>query len=655
MRERENTEKRIKELRDLIVKYDYHYYVLSEPLIDDYEYDKLYRELLSLESSNPEFDSPDSPTKRVSEQTQNHFEKLGHKPKMYSLDNSYSDDELKAFHRRISESLTEKFSYTVEPKIDGTAISLIYNDSLLQSALTRGDGETGDDVTSNVRTIRSIPLKLNSLIEGELIVRGEIFFTKKRFEKLSETYSFSNARNAASGTLKLQNAKEVSKRQLSALIHTVVTPLAPTHTESLKKLSELGLPIVSVFAEAETVSRLIEEKNRFEKDRFSLLFETDGIVIKVNQLNLREKVGFTNKSPKWAFAFKFTPERAMTKLLSVDFQVGRTGVITPVANLNPVEISGTIVKRATLHNFEEINRLSVKIGDFVEIEKSGEIIPKILRFVPEKRVGSEVNIEIPSHCPSCKEKLVKYEDEIAVRCVNKNCPEQIELSLIHFASKKAMNIENMGPSLVRRLIENKIVSSISDIYKLTKSELTKIDRIKDKSALNILKAIEDSKNRTLAKVIYALGIRNVGEFASLKLAESFQDIDSLANSRYDQLIKIQGIGEESANAILLFFENKTNREEIEKLKNSGLRISHSKSSGSLTGLSFVLTGTLKNFSRNEAAEYITSKGGMVQNDVSSKTNYLVAGANPGSKVERAKSLGVKIIAEEDLTIMAEEK
>lgn len=655
MMEKEKAGNRINELRRLIKEYDYNYYVLDAPLIDDYQYDLLYRELKDLESEHPELDSDDSPTKRVSERNVRSFLKADHNPKMYSLENTYSDEELEAFHMRIAESIEGDFSYSVEPKIDGTAISVIYEDSKLKTALTRGDGEKGDDVTENIRTIRELPLALSKRIEGSLTVRGEVFFTKRRFEELNETYGFSNPRNAAAGTLKLLSPSEVSKRRLSILIHTVVTPIKETHTETLMELSEMGLPVVRAIAEARGIGELIKAKNDFDRERYSLPYETDGIVIKLNQLKLRERVGLTSKSPKWAFAFKFTPKRAVTKLESVSFQVGRTGVITPVANLSPVDLSGTTVKRATLHNFQEIERLSLKEGDYVEIEKSGEIIPKVLRVLTERRTGGEAGIVQPAKCPSCGEKLVKYEDEVAVRCINRNCPEQIELSLIHFASKRAMNIENMGPSVIERLIEKGFVRSISDIYSLTLNDLLSLDRIKGKSASRLLQSIAESRKRPLSKLIFGLGIRNVGEFAALNLSERFRTIHSLMSAQTEELTSVFGIGEETAKAIRIFFENRTNREEIERLLNAGVTMEHSGRGGSLSGKFFVVTGTLKRFSRDEATDYITSLGGTVQNDVSKKTQYLVAGENPGSKIDKAKKLSVKVISEDELILMAEDK
>jgi len=645
--------RRINELRKLISKYDSHYYVLNKPLIDDYEYDLLYKELVLLEKQNPEFDSSLSPTKRVSEKNITGFKKFKHIPKMYSLENTYSDDELSAFHKRIKDVLKNNFSYSVEPKIDGAALSVIYRDSVFYKALTRGDGESGDDVTDNIKTIRELPLSLNKIIKGELIIRGEVFFTKKRFEKLSETYSFSNPRNSAAGTLKLLSPKEVSKRMLSILFHTVVTPIATTHIETLLELKTLGLPVVNQIAAAKTLEELIEIKNMFEIKRFSLPYETDGIVVKVNQLPLREKVGFTSKSPRWAFAYKYAPKKAITRLQSISFQVGRTGVITPVANLTPVELSGTVVKRATLHNFEEIDRLEIKKLDFVEIEKSGEIIPKVVRVIKEKRSGKEISIERPFLCPSCKEKLVKYDDEVAIRCINKNCPEQIELSLIHFASKKAMNINNMGPSIISKFIEKKLVKSISDIYSLTKENLLSIDRIKEKSATNLLMAIERSKKNTLSKFIYGLGIRNIGEYASSILADKFRTLDLFILAGYDELIKVPSIGDESAKAILLFFSNEGNIREIRKLMNMGLVLEISENRDVLNGLSFVITGTLKNMSREEAKKFIIENGGTVQSDVSNNTNYLVVGENPGSKIIRANELSVKMINIDELKDMVQ--
>lgn len=645
----------IENLRKEIEKYDYHYYVLNEPLIDDYEYDKLYHKLLELEKKYPQFYSPISPTQRVSEGNIENFEKFEHKPKMLSLDNTYSDGEIFDFDKRIKNILEEGYSYIIEPKIDGVAVSIIYKDGLFFKGLTRGDGNIGDDVSENIKTIRELPLTLKKDFKGELIIRGEVFFTKERFFKIQEIYSFSNARNAASGTLKLLSPKEVSKRNLSIRIHTVVTEIEKTHIESLKKLQELGIPVVEKYFLAKDIKEVIEIKEKFKDERYSLPYETDGIVIKVNELSLREKIGYTSKSPRWAFAFKYEPERAITKLISVSFQVGRTGVVTPVANLEPVFISGSTVKRSTLHNFDEIERLDLMINDYVLIEKSGEIIPKVIRVIKEKRGKDCQNIEKPKECPSCGQPLVQYEDEVALRCINKNCPAQIELSLLHFCSKNGMNIENLGDMMVKKILEYQLVKTIPDIYRLNYEKLFKIPRIKEKSAKNILDSIEKSKKTTLKKFIYSLGIRNVGEYLSEKLSENFSTIDELIKSDYENIRKIEGVGDETANNIILFFKNQENLKMIKELIELGITFENKNKSDILKGKNFVVTGTLKNFKRDEIKNLILENSGNFSENLSSKTDYLIVGSEPGSKLEKAKKLNVKTIDEDEFLKMLEKR
>uniref|UniRef100_A0A7C3J605 DNA ligase n=1 Tax=candidate division WOR-3 bacterium TaxID=2052148 RepID=A0A7C3J605_UNCW3 len=641
----------IESLRKEIEKYDYHYYVLNQPLIDDYEYDKLYHKLLELEKKYPQFYSPSSPTQRVSERNIENFEKFEHKPKMFSLDNTYSDGEVLDFDRRIKTIIGDDFSYVVEPKIDGVAVSIIYKDGIFFKGLTRGDGNIGDDVSENIKTIRELPLTLEKKFDGELIIRGEVFFTKDRFSKIQDIYSFSNARNAAAGTLKLLSPKEVSKRGLSVRIHTVVTEIEKTHTDSLKYLKALKIPVVEKFYLAENIKEVLDIKERFKNERYSLPYETDGIVIKVNQLELREKIGYTSKSPRWAFAFKYEPERAVTKLLSVSFQVGRTGVVTPVANLEPVFISGSTVKRSTLHNFDEIERLDLMVNDYVLIEKSGEIIPKVIKVIKEKRSQDCQKIEKPKDCPSCGQKLVQYEGEVALRCINKNCPAQIELSLLHFCSKSGMNIENLGEMMVKKLLEYNLVKTIPDIYRLNYEKLFKIPRIKEKSAKNILDSIEKSKRTTLKRFIYSLGIKNVGEFLSEKLSENFGNIDDLINADFESIRKIEGVGDETAKNIILFFKNEENLHLIKELKELGISFEKRSKKDILEGKSFVVTGSLKNFTRDEIKETILENGGTFSENISKKTDYLIVGLEPGSKFEKAKKLGVKIIDEDEFLKM----
>ncbi|HAF07679.1 MAG: NAD-dependent DNA ligase LigA [bacterium] len=641
----------IESLRKEIERYDYHYYVLNQPLIDDYEYDKLYHKLLELEKKYPQFYSPTSPTQRVSERNIENFEKFEHKPKMFSLDNTYSDGDILDFDKRIKNIIGNDFSYVVEPKIDGVAVSIIYRDGIFFKGLTRGDGIFGDDVSENIKTIRELPLKLEKKFDGELIIRGEVFFTKERFTKIQEMYSFSNARNGAAGTLKLLSPKEVSKRGLSIRIHTVVTEVEKTHSDSLEHLKDLKIPVIEKYYLAKNIKDVLDVKERFKNERYSLPYETDGIVIKVNQLELRERIGYTSKSPRWAFAFKYEPERAVTKLLSVSFQVGRTGVVTPVANLEPVFLSGSTVKRSTLHNFDEIERLDLMLNDYVLIEKSGEIIPKVVKVIKEKRNQDCKRIEKPKECPSCGQKLVQYEGEVALRCINKNCPAQIELSLLHFCSKSGMNIENLGEMMVKKLLEYQLVKTIPDIYRLNYEKLFKIPRIKEKSAKNILDSIEKSKRTTLKRFIYSLGIKNVGEFLSERLSENFKSIEDLINADFESIRKIEGVGDETAKNIVLFFKNEENLNLIRELKNLGITFEKTVKANILEGKSFVVTGSLKNFTRDRIKEFILENGGTFSENISKKTDYLIVGSEPGSKLEKAKKFGVKIIDEDEFLKM----
>lgn len=641
--------KRIRELRRIIEKYDNAYYVLSQPLISDFEYDNIYRELKELESEYPDLISEDSPTQRVSERPAKGFDKARHKPKMFSLDNTYSDQELADFDRRLANILGFQPEYIIEPKIDGIAVSLIYENGHFTKGISRGDGETGDDITVNMRTVRGLPL--NIAHQERLIARGEVFYTRQRFSAIAEEYGFANARNAASGTMKLLDSNEVSRRGLSMRIHTVVTGLADTDTGTLDKLDKLGLPVVEWRETAESLDKIIEIKNTWFDKRHELPYETDGIVIKINNLNQRDKAGFTSKSPRWAFAFKYKPDTAVTKLNSIAFQVGRTGIITPVANLEPVLLAGTTVKRSTLHNFDEIERLDARENDFVEIEKSGEIIPKVIRVLKDKRNGDEKKVNIPVHCPSCGSTLVRIEDQVAVRCVNISCPAQIEGRLIHFTSKNAMNIENMGPALIRQLINEGLLHSFSDIYKLDRESLLKLERMGDKSASNVIDAVQASKHVALNRLIFALGIENVGEYTSSLLANVFGSLEAIQSADTEQLTDIQGIGPEVADSIVKFFANRDNVKELSALMSAGIEPYTETVASALTGLTFVITGTLDKYSRDSAKDMILKNGGKVSSSVSSRTDYLIAGREPGSKFEKAKKNNVKILSEDEFLKM----
>ncbi len=646
--------KRIEELKHQINKFDHYYYDKSLPLITDYEYDTLYNELNSIEKEFPCLLTKDSPTQRVLENAITGFNKIKHNPKMYSLENTYSDNELREFLNRIEKETNGTNEFIIEPKIDGVAVSIIYENGVLKKAISRGNGITGDDITNNIKTIKEIPLVLNGELAGELIVRGEVFFTKETFVKLAEEYGFSNARNAASGTLKLLNSHEAAKRHLSIRIHTVITGLAETDNEILSKLKGMKLPVIEMTKIVESAESVIETKNLWKEKRFKLPYETDGIVIKINKLSMRKKIGYTNKSPKWAFAFKYKPENAITRINSVDFQIGRTGVITPVANLEQVHLSGTIVKRATIHNFDEILRLDVQINDFVEVEKSGEIIPKIIKVIKEKRKGNNtIKIEKPKNCPSCKSELIHYNNEVALRCINVNCPARIEGNISHFVSKAGMNIENVGPALIKQLLNENIISSMSDLYKLDIETILPIERMAEKSAENVIQSIKNSQDVPLHRFIYALGIRNVGEYLANILADTYKSIDNLMNARYDKMIKINGIGDEVAQSVIIFFENERNRDEIGNLLKNGVNPKLQIKRNILKEQKFVITGRLEQFTRDSIKRSIIENGGIVLNAISMETDFLIAGENSGSKIKKAEKLDVKIIDEKKYLQMLE--
>ncbi len=646
--------KRIEELKHQLNKFDHYYYDKALPLITDYEYDELYNELKSIENTFPLLITEDSPTQRVLENTITGFNKIKHNPKMYSLENTYSDNELSNFLKRIKKDTNKINEFIIEPKIDGVAVSIIYENGVFKKAISRGNGITGDDITNNIKTIEELPLVLEGELTGELIVRGEVFFTKETFKELAETYGFSNARNAASGTLKLLNSREAAKRHLSIRIHTVITGLADTDNEILNKLKQMKLPVIEMTKIVNSAENVIKTKDIWKEKRFELPYETDGIVIKLNKLSMRKKIGYTNKSPKWAFAFKYKPENAITKISSVDFQIGRTGVITPVANLEPVQLSGTIVKRATIHNFDEIKRLDIQINDFVEVEKSGEIIPKIIKVIKEKRNGDNTfKIKKPKICPSCRSELIHYNDEVALRCINVNCPARIEGNISHFVSKTGMNIENVGPALIKQLLNENIISSMSDLYKLEIETILPVERMAEKSAENVINSINASKDVPLHRFIYALGIRNVGEYLANILADTYKSIDKLMDAKYDEMMKINGIGDEVAQSVIMFFKNEKNREEIENLLKNGVNPILQIKRNILEEKKFVITGHLDEFTRDSVKRSIIENGGIVLNTISKETDFLIAGENSGSKIKKAEKMNVKIISEKEYLQMLE--
>ena len=661
----ERPEEKIDKLIKLLNYYNYKYYVENNPVVSDYEYDKLYHQLLELEKKYPQFIKPYSPTQRVGGQPLKEFKTVQHKIPMLSIDNTYSSDELIEFDKRVKRMAdVEYVDYVVELKYDGVAVSLIYEDGKFILGASRGDGFRGDDITENLKTVKTLPLYIP--YKKPIEVRGEVYMRKDDFEKLNRERGkngeqlFANPRNATAGSLKLLDSREVAKRNLQLFVYQgIVGNDFKTHWDVMNFLKELGFPVSPHMKYAENIKEVIDYCNEWEEKRFSLPYNIDGMVIKVNSLSLQEKLGTTTKSPRWVVAYKFPAEQVSTIIKDVTVQVGRTGTLTPVAILEPVEISGTIVSRATLHNFDEIKRLGVKIGDRVFVEKGGEIIPKIVKVIPEARDGDEKDIPVPEKCPVCGSPVIKDTNEVAIRCPNVRCPAQVKERIIHFASKNAMDIEGLGEQWVNIFVDKGLLSDYGDIYYLKYEDLINLERMGDKSVKNLLNAIEDSKNRPLSRLIFALGIRYIGTHASEILAENFSSIDHLAEATFDQLSSIDEIGPVMAESIVEFFKNEENLRVIEKLKKAGVETSREEKEiekkDVLSGLTFVITGTLKNYTRDEITDYIKSLGGKVSSSVSKKTDYIICGEEPGSKLQRGKQLGIKIISEEEFEQLVKEK
>ncbi len=643
----------IERLRKEINYHNYLYYVKHAPIISDEEFDFLLKKLQKLEEEYPQFDDPNSPTHKVGSDITGMFKVYEHSSFMGSIDNVYNFNEFLEFHRRTGNSIGSDFSYVIEPKIDGVAISLIYKDGSLFRSLTRGDGYRGEDVTQNVRMVRGVPLYLIDCPDDmkNIEVRGEIYFSKERFNQIKEDYGFSNPRNAAAGTLKLLDPREVQNRGLSLLIHSpaVLPDRIKTHYDALQELNRIGFPvspIVKIAHSAEDVQNIYEY---FEENREELPFEIDGIVIKVNEFVYQRKLGYTAKGPKWAIAFKFPSKKKETILLSVSWQVGRTGAVTPVGNLEPVEIGGVIVKRVTLHNADEIERLDLHINDTVLVERSGDVIPHIIGVIKEKRPDNARKVEIPDHCPVCGSNLVKLPDEVVIRCINPSCSAQIKRRIEHFASRDAMDIRGLGEKVVEFLVNKGSVKSIPDIYTLTSEVFEGEEGWGEKSINNLLSAIEDSKKREFYRLIYGLGIRYVGIVAAKDLSDHFKSMDKLMNATIDELKSVPGIGEIASYSIYKFFRLKENIEMVNRLKEYGINMKNetSNTEGPLKGEVWVITGKLTKMSRDEAHDFIIKLGGKVTTSVSSKVTGLVVGEKPGSKLKKAEKLGIRIIKEDE--------
>jgi DNA ligase (NAD+) len=659
MTDKAQANQRIEELRAEIERYNRLYYIDAAPEISDREYDALLHALEDLEQQHPEFPNPASPTQRVGGAPLESFQSVRHTVAMMSLANTYSKEELVEFDRRIRKLIPdETFAYILEPKIDGVAISLRYENGELVRAVTRGDGTTGDDVTSNVRTIKSIPLRLGDMMPPAILeVRGEIYLDTAGFAKLNEQRQdaglepFANPRNACAGSLKMLDPSEVAKRPLDAIFYGTggLDGISfNTHEQLLQTLKGYGLRITPTYWLKQSIEDILDQLDALESMRHEFPFEMDGGVIKVNERRLYEPLGSTAKSPRWAVAYKYEPEQAETTLQTISIQVGRTGVLTPVAELEPVQLAGTTVKRATLHNEDEIRRKDIKIGDRVIIEKAGEIIPAVVKVLTEKRSGAETEFAMPTSCPTCHGEVEKREGEVALRCINLQCPAQVKNWIAHYASRGAMDISGLGESLVEQLVDSGLVKNPAELYSLRKVEVLGLERMGEKSAENLIQGIEESKERPLEKVLFGLGIRHVGKGAATILANEFRDLDALISADLAGLEAIHDIGPIVAQSVVHYFTSADTRSIIDQLRSAGVafRPVEAQASNELEGLTFVLTGSLESMTREVGADRIRARGGKVSSSISKKTSYLVAGESAGSKLTKAEELGVTILNEE---------
>ena len=649
-----NVENKILELRKSLHRHNHLYYMLDNPEISDYEYDQMLKNLEELEKAHPEFQDSNSPTQRVGSSLNNDFISVQHNYPMYSLENSYTHDELIKWKDRLVKILnTDKISFSCELKLDGVSISLSYQNGNLVRGLTRGDGQKGDDVTKNIRTINTIPLKTLKKIDYDFDIRGEVVIEKTDFEQLNKLRlkngeeAYMNPRNTASGSIKLVSSKEVRKRPLKCYFFQIISEesLFKSQSESLSLAKELGFNVSNTHKYCKNIDEVFDYINFWDKERKNLNFEIDGIVIKVNNLKMQTELGFTSKFPRWAIAFKFQTEQVSTKLIDVTYQVGRTGAITPVANLSPTLLNGTIVKRASLHNEEQIEKLDLYYDDKVFVEKGGEIIPKIVSVDKKSRDILQKKVKFIQECPYCNTKLKKSNDEAQHYCLNSStCYPQIVGRFKHFISRKAMDIDGFGSETIERLLDKNIIKNFDDIYKIELSQLVDLDRMAQKSAENLINAINDSKKQPFNKVLFSLGIRYVGETVSKKLANHFKSIDELINASYDEILNVDEIGEKIAMSLKEYFGMSSNIRLIERLKNHKLNFyqnENDKSGNSLKNLSFVVTGTFENISRDKLKDIIINNGGKVTSAVSSKSQ-IIAGNSPGpSKMAKADKLGLK--------------
>ncbi|MCA1621280.1 MAG: NAD-dependent DNA ligase LigA [Acidobacteria bacterium] len=655
----------IRKLREEVLRHEELYYVHDRPEISDVEYDALVERLRALEEEHPEFRTPDSPTLRVGGRPAEGFAEYVHRRPVLSLDNSYNIEDLRAFDercRRLADG--RSFEYVAELKIDGLSLSVHYENGVFARGVTRGDGRVGEDVTQNVRTIRSVPLRLKGAAEGEaeVEVRGEAYLPRKAFERINaereeaDEAKFANPRNAAAGTIRQLDPKVVARRRLDLFAYDVLRgerkPFA-THWEALEWLDSAGFTVNPRRAKCSDIEEVIEFCNEMEAKRDGLEYEIDGVVVKVNSTALQDEFGATAKSPRWAIAYKYPARQATTQVESIVVQVGRTGALTPVANLTPVQLAGTVVSRATLHNVDEIRRLRIKIGDWVNIEKSGEIIPKVLSVVKSRRTGEEKTYHFPKRCPECKGLISRPEGEVVSRCVAADCPAQLKARLLHFASRRAMRVEGLGDALAEQFVQKKMVRDVADLYALKLEELAGLERMAEKSASNLLAQIEASKGRDLPQLVYGLGIRHVGERTAALLARHFRSLERLAAATVEEMDDIHEIGLTVAESVRDWFDDEGNVNLCGRLREFGVRTELASGASGATdeafaGKQFVLTGRLEALTRDEARAAIEARGGRVTSTVSKKTDYVVAGEEAGSKLDKARALGLKIIDEEGL-------
>jgi DNA ligase (NAD+) len=662
---KEKAEKKIRALREKIREHEYKYFVLDDPSISDAEFDQLMQKLIKLEAEFPELITEDSPTQRVGGEVLDEFEKVEHSATMLSLDNAFGAAELRDFDQRIKKNLNgEDYQYVVEHKIDGLSAVMRYNNGSFELGATRGNGEVGEDITQNMKTIRSLPLKIDE--KSELELRGEIYLAKSEFQRLNEKRlenddsPFANPRNAAAGSVRQLDSKIAAERSLSILIYDLISHSErefETHLEVFSYLKEQGFK-VNWHQSAADIEAVIEICEQWQEERENLDFEIDGLVIKINNLSLRDKLGSTARSPRWAIAYKFPAQQKTTKIKDIEISLGRTGALTPTAILEPVELAGSTVSRATLHNEDEIKRKDIRIGDTVLVQKAGDVIPEVVKVIKEERDGSEKEFKMPENCPVCGGEVIRPEGEAVSRCTNISCPAQRKETILHFVSRDAMNIEGVGPALIEQLLANNLIEDYADLYFLKQAHLKDLERMGEKSSQNVIQAIEASKSREFFRVLYALGIRHVGIGAARILAENFDSIEAVKEAAAEELEAIDEIGPVIAESIVGFFQERHNRDLLSRLKQAGIRLEREDAQQEekfLEGLKFVFTGSLNNYTRSEVKDLVEKAGGRAVSAVSSKTDYLVIGDNPGSKYDKAQELEVEIISEAEFKDIIEKK